>query len=76
MGATMEAALMLEVLNRAFGLRQAESEQLLMNTDQGSQYRPTANRKLLEDRKISCSMSDKGCCWDNAIVELLLYHQT
>ena len=69
MGATMEAALVLEALNRALGHRQIEPDQLLIHTDQGSQYRATAYRQLLEDHKISRSMSAKGCCWDNAVVE-------
>jgi transposase InsO family protein len=69
MGASMEATLVLEALNRALGHRQIEPDQLLIHTDQGSQYRATAYRQLLEGRKISCSMSAKGCCWDNAVVE-------
>jgi transposase InsO family protein len=69
MGATMEATLVLEALNRALGHRQIEPDQLLIHTDQGSQYRAMAYRQLLEARKISCSMSAKGCCWDNAVVE-------
>ncbi|MCP9916793.1 IS3 family transposase [Cyanobium sp. ATX 6F1] len=69
MAATMEATLVLEALNRALGHRQIEPEQLLIHTDQGSQYRATAYRQLLESRQISCSMSAKGCCWDNAVVE-------
>ena len=35
----------------------------------GGQYRAMAYRQLLESHKISCSMSAKGCCWDNAVVE-------
>jgi transposase InsO family protein len=69
MGASMEATLVLEGLNRALGHRQIEPDQLLIHTDQGSQYRATAYRQMLEGRKISCSMSAKGCCWDNAVVE-------
>ena len=69
MGATMEAKLVLEALNRALGHRQIESDELLVHTDQGSQYRAAAYRQLLETHKISCSMSAKGCCWDNAVVE-------
>ena len=68
-GATMEASLVLEALNRALGHRQIEPDRLLIHTDQGSQYRATAYRQLLENHKISCSMSAKGCCWDNAVVE-------
>ncbi|MFM7514535.1 MAG: IS3 family transposase [Cyanobium sp.] len=69
LGATMEATLVLEALNRALGHRQIEPDRLLIHTDQGSQYRATAYRQLLENHKISCSMSAKGCCWDNAVVE-------
>ena len=69
MGATMEATLVLEALNRALGHRQIEPDRLLIHTDQGSQYRATAYRQLLQNHKISCSMSAKGCCWDNAVVE-------
>ena len=69
MGATMEATLVLEALNRALGHRQIEPDQLLIHTDQGGQYRAMAYRRLLESHKISCSMSAKGCCWDNAVVE-------
>ena len=69
MGATMETTLVLEALNRALGQRQIQPDQLLIHTDQGSQYRATAYRQLLEEHQISCSMSAKGCCWDNAVVE-------
>jgi putative transposase len=69
LGATMEATLVLEALHRALGHRQIEPDRLLIHTDQGSQYRATAYRQLLEHHKISCSMSAKGCCWDNAVVE-------
>jgi len=69
MGPTMEATLVLEALNRALGHRQIEPDELLIHTNQGSQYRATAYRQLLEGHKISCSMSAKGCCWDNALVE-------
>jgi putative transposase len=69
MGATMETTLVLEALNRALGQRQIKPDQLLIHTDQGSQYRATSYRKLLEEHQINCSMSAKGCCWDNAVVE-------
>jgi transposase InsO family protein len=71
LGASMEASLVLEALNRALGQRQVEPEQLLIHTDQGSQYQATAYRELLGARGITCSMSAKGCCWDNAVVESL-----
>ena len=71
LGSSMETSLVLEALNRALGQRQVEPEQLLIHTDQGSQYRATAYQELLEVHGITCSMSAKGCCWDNAVVESL-----
>jgi len=65
----MEADLVIEALNRGLGLRRVEPETLLLHTDQGSQYRATAYRDLLGKHEIVCSMSAKGCCWDNAVVE-------
>ena len=44
MGATMEATLALEALNRALGQRQIEPDELLVHTDQVTQYRATASR--------------------------------
>jgi transposase InsO family protein len=65
----MDAALVIEALHRALGLRRVEPEMLLLHTDQGSQYRATDYRDLLGKHEIVCSMSAKGCCWDNAVVE-------
>jgi transposase InsO family protein len=65
----MGAALVVEALHRALGHRQVELETLLLHTDQGSQYQATDYRDLLGKRGIICSMSAKGCCWDNAVVE-------
>jgi len=65
----MDAALVIEALNRALGHRLVEPDLLLIHTDQGSQYRASDYRILLEKHAISCSMSSKGCCWVNAVVE-------
>jgi len=65
----MDAALVIEALNRALGHRRVEPEKLLIHTDQGSQYRASDYRDLLTKHEITCSMSGKGCCWDNAVVE-------
>jgi putative transposase len=66
----MDTALVIEALNRAIGHRQVAPEALLLlHSDQGSQYRATDYRDLLREQKIVCSMSAKGCCWDNAVVE-------
>jgi len=65
----MDTDLVMEALNRALGHRRVEPEQLTIHTDQGSQYRASDYRKLLWKHEISCSISAKGCCWDNAVVE-------
>ena len=69
--ARMDAALVIEALHRALGQRQVEPEQLLLNRDQGSQSRASDYRELLCRHAIVCSMSARGCCRDNTVVESL-----
>jgi putative transposase len=47
----------------------AGSGGLITHTDQGSQYRGSDYLKLLRKHGISCSVSTKGSCWDDAVVE-------
>ncbi len=42
---------------------------LLYHTDRGSQYASKSHRVILKDHGIIQSMSRKGNCWDNAVVE-------
>ena len=60
----MDSSLVTEALNRAMGLRNVAPDKLLIHTDRGSQYTATDYQKILKDRKIICSMSGKGNCWD------------
>ena len=39
------------------------------HSDRGSQYASGAFRDLLREHNITCSMSRKGNCWDNAVAE-------
>jgi putative transposase len=55
MGATMEATLLLEALNRGIGRRQIDPDQLLSHTDQERQYRATAYWQLLDGKSPSRS---------------------
>ncbi|MEE8373070.1 MAG: IS3 family transposase [Dehalococcoidia bacterium] len=41
----------------------------LHHSDRGCQYTGTTYRDLLEEYGIECSMSRKGNCWDNALME-------
>ena len=42
---------------------------VLHHSDRGSQYASEDYRERLAERGITCSMSRKGNCWDNAVVE-------
>ncbi len=42
---------------------------VLLHSDRGSQYAANEYQGLLKDNDIECSMSRKGNCWDNAVVE-------
>src|SRR5262249_42309512 len=45
------------------------SEGLLFHSDQGTQYSSLAFQATLQREGITPSMSRKGNCWDNAVVE-------
>ena len=68
---SLEQALVHEALEMALGQRLwAEVEgQLLFHSDRGSQYAAHDYQEKLVDNRIVGSMSRKGNCWDNAVVE-------
>ena len=51
----------------ALGRRECAAD--VHHTDRGVQYASREYRKRLEARGITCSMSRKGDCWDNAVTE-------
>jgi transposase InsO family protein len=64
----MKAELVTDALRMALMRRKVVSP-LLLHSDQGSQYAAADYRVMLEKNGIQCSMSRKGCCWDNAVAE-------
>ncbi|XPQ38634.1 IS3 family transposase [Wolbachia endosymbiont of Rhagoletis indifferens] len=44
-------------------------ENLLLHSDQGSQYTSQNYQFLLNTKNIISSMSHKGCCYDNSVAE-------
>jgi transposase InsO family protein len=60
--------LVIEALNMAIKQRKP-SWGLLLHSDRGSQYASDYYQALLGKRGILCSMSRKGNCWDNAVME-------
>ena len=66
---TLEKSLVLDALSGALAYRKPEQGTLQYHSDRGSQYACTDHRVLLALHEIECSMSRKGNCWDNAVVE-------
>jgi len=65
---TLEEALVLDALRMALGQRRPRAG-LLAHSDRGSQYAGGAYQALLAAHGLTCSMSRKGDCWDNAVAE-------
>jgi len=60
--------LVITSLNMAIKQRKLSSD-LLLHSDRGSQYASKLYQLLLVKHGILCSMSRKGNCWDNAVME-------
>ena len=58
----------LEALAMALG-RRCPPRTLLHHSDRGTQYASAAYQRVLRAHGIRCSMSRRGNCWDNAVVE-------
>lgn len=56
------------MLNKAFK-KLPDQTDLMLHSDQGWQYQMSLYQKMLENKNINQSMSRKGNCLDNAVVE-------
>lgn len=68
MGTRLHSALTQEALEMALSQRRL-TDPLLHHSDRGVQYAATDYQAVLSKHEITCSMSRKGNCWDNAVVE-------
>jgi putative transposase len=68
MAPTMPAELACQALQMAIASR-APKAGLIVHSDRGSQYASEAHRALLTRHQFVASMSRKGNCWDNAVME-------
>jgi len=68
MKATMHRSLVIDALRYAIRGRRP-MRGMLFHSDRGSQYASAEFRAILEANDIQQSMSGKGECWDNAVVE-------
>jgi len=63
------AQLAVEALNNAIKRKQPNTQGLLFHSDQGIQYSASLFRNRLSSLHITQSMSRRGNCWDNAVME-------
>jgi putative transposase len=68
MSRRIDGKLTLDALDAAL-LRRRVEPGLIAHSDRGTQYAATDYQQRLQQRGMICSMSRKGDCWDNAVVE-------
>jgi putative transposase len=69
LGASLATELVSEALRRAVENRRPDGHRLLHHSDRGCQYTSDAYQRTLRTLGIECSMSRRGCCYDNAAME-------
>lgn len=65
---TMDKKLVIDTLEKAYLKEQPELE-IIIHSDQGSQYTSNDYCKRIEELKMRQSMSRRGNCYDNAVIE-------
>jgi len=65
----LHTEVVLSALEAALGQRQPAEAGLLFHSDRGSQYASRYYQSALQQAQITCSMSRRGNCWDNAVAE-------
>jgi len=68
MGPRIDTKLVLRALDRALAKRSGTSD-VIIHSDRGSQFASGAFRRALDESTLVLSMSRRGNCWDNALVE-------
>jgi putative transposase len=68
MDGRMDRTLVLRALDMALGNRRP-AQGLIHHSDRGSQYASEDYRQALQDAGITASMSRRGNCYDNAVIE-------
>jgi putative transposase len=66
---SLSTDLVSQALRRAIELRRPDGRHLLHHSDRGCQYTSDAYQQTLKRLGITCSMSRRGCCYDNAVME-------
>ncbi len=67
-GSRITKEVTIEAIKMAIG-KESPSEGLIFHSDRGSQYAAYAYQDILRENNINQSMSRKGNCYDNAVIE-------
>jgi len=68
MGKRINKELVCDALTMAL-FRRKFPKDVIVHSDRGSQYCSKKYQKLMKNNTLICSMSGKGCCYDNAAME-------
>ncbi len=68
-GRSLATDLVSDALRSAIESRRPDGKQLLHHSDRGCQYTSDAYQRTLKTLGITCSMSRRGDCYDNAVME-------
>ena len=68
MGKYIDKQLVCSALTMAL-FRRKFPKNVIVHSDRGSQYCSTQYQNMLLNNALKCSMSGKGCCYDNAAME-------
>jgi len=68
-GASLATELVRQALRQAIERRRPDGRRLLHHSDRGCQYTSDVYQETLKRLGITCSMSRRGCCYDNAVME-------
>ena len=68
MNRRVDRQLVVDAMQMALDHRRPEAG-LIHHSDRGSQYLSDDFQELLSKHHVTCSMSDRGSCYDNAVVE-------
>jgi putative transposase len=69
LGNSLATELVSAALRQAVESRRPAGQHLLHHSDRGCQYTSDAYQQTLRMLGIQCSMSRRGCCYDNAVME-------
>lgn len=68
-GASLATELVRQALREAIERRRPDGRRLLHHSDRGCQYTSDVYQETLRRLGITCSMSHRSCCYDNAVME-------